>query len=127
MRAMHLLVRRETVGIRGRHREDTLVGGRVDDLVILLILVGVAGRRDNERAPAHCRNRGLQVRVRVLGGLGDDDDLRTVVGGPSDRAGHARHEGLLPRLVSVSLLEAGFDTHRQDLCLGGDTNEARPL
>ena len=89
MSPMHLLVGRETVGVRGGDREDSLVGCGVDNLVVLLVLVGVAGRRDDERAPAHSLDRCLQVRVRILRGLGDDDNLGTIVRGPADGSSDA--------------------------------------
>ena len=122
---MHLLLRSRSVGVRGGHAEHTRVRGRVDDLIRFLPLVHVAGRSHDEGPAAHGVDGCLQLGVAIGGGLRDDDDLRAVVGGPLDTTAHLRHEGLFAFLLRAVFLKAGLDTHREDLRLGGDADEAR--
>ena len=48
-----------------------------------------------------------------------------MVGGPLDPAAHLRHEGLFAFLVRAIVLKPAVNAHREDLRLGGDTDEAR--
>ena len=67
VRAVHLLLRSRTIGVRGGHPQHTRVRGRVDDVIRFLALVHVAGGSHDEGTATHCVNRGLQLGVAIGG------------------------------------------------------------
>ena len=92
-----------------------------------MALIHVAGRGHDEGTAAHGLDRRFEVRVALGRRLGDDDDLRAMVGSPLDASADLGHEGLFAFLRRRTLLEASVHADGKNRRLGGDADEARVL